>query len=413
MKNLMTRGRWKPALALALLLTVGTLSSLPAWASGSISRLRERESRVLTRQNYLQEQIERADQVETGLLVKISNLDRSRMNTEAEVLSLDSDIAALDLRIAATHDLLRASNQRLARFTDELQSTLRKLDARTKLFTARAVATYKAGPTGDLDAMLSSQSFGDLVDTYTYYQSALSEDTSLIDQIQHLRDETESDRSAVLNQQKTIVAATDKLRSDRRVVALQRRHKRQTVASLKSLISQKHTAVTRIESKKAELEQAAAENARESAQVESLLQAATVGLTGPAPIGGGQLLWPAVGPITSPFGWRIHPIFHTRTLHTGIDIGAPYGARVSAADAGTVEYAGTMSGYGNVVVIDHGEGLATLYGHLSAYAVRVGQSVRRGASIANVGCTGYCTGPHLHFEVRLSGQPVDPIPYLQ
>jgi murein DD-endopeptidase MepM/ murein hydrolase activator NlpD len=143
------------------------------------------------------------------------------------------------------------------------------------------------------------------------------------------------------------------------------------------------------------------------------LQAATFGVSGVAPSAGGQLLWPAVGPITSPFGWRIHPIFGTRELHTGIDIGAPDGSTVSAAAAGTVEFAGTMTGYGNVLVIDHGGGLATLYGHLSFYSVAVGQVVARGEPIGNVGCTGYCTGPHLHFEVRLSGTPVDPMPFLQ
>ena len=100
-------------------------------------------------------------------------------------------------------------------------------------------------------------------------------------------------------------------------------------------------------------------------------------------------------------------------MHTGIDIGASYGAPVISADAGTVAYVGAMSGYGNVVVIDHGGGLATTYNHLSAFGVSSGQTVGRGVYIANVGCTGYCTGPHLHFEVRINGSPVDPMPYLQ
>ncbi len=180
---------------------------------------------------------------------------------------------------------------------------------------------------------------------------------------------------------------------------------------LRSLIAKKHHAVAQIESKKTVLKHAIVENARESNQIETLLQAASVRYAGRNR--GGQLLWPAIGPITSPFGWRIHPIFGTREFHPGVDIGAPYGSTVIAADAGVIEFAGVMTGYGNVVVIDHGGGLATLYGHLSAYAVAVGQNVGRGAPIANVGCTGYCTGPHLHFEVRINGVPVDPMPYLQ
>jgi murein DD-endopeptidase MepM/ murein hydrolase activator NlpD len=116
--------------------------------------------------------------------------------------------------------------------------------------------------------------------------------------------------------------------------------------------------------------------------------------------------------VVSPFGWRIHPIFHDRRLHTGIDIGAPYGATVVSGDSGTVVFAGVMSGYGNVVLIDHGDGFATMYAHLSAYSVGYGSVVGRGVPIANVGCTGFCTGPHLHFEVRINGTPVDPMPYL-
>jgi murein DD-endopeptidase MepM/ murein hydrolase activator NlpD len=124
-------------------------------------------------------------------------------------------------------------------------------------------------------------------------------------------------------------------------------------------------------------------------------------------------MWPANGPLTSGFGYRVHPIFGYSKMHTGIDIGAPYGSPVWAADTGTVAYVGTMSGYGNVVAIDHGGGLATTYNHLSSFHVSNGQSVSRGTQIGAVGCTGYCTGPHLHFEVRVGGNPVDPMPYLR
>jgi murein DD-endopeptidase MepM/ murein hydrolase activator NlpD len=143
------------------------------------------------------------------------------------------------------------------------------------------------------------------------------------------------------------------------------------------------------------------------------LLAAASSSNGQFPTGGGQLLWPAAGPMTSAYGYRTHPIFGDTRLHAGIDIGAAYGAPVIASDSGSVVFAGVMSGYGNAIVIDHGGGLATTYNHLSAFTVSSGQSVRRGAQIGAVGCTGYCTGPHLHFEVRVDGAPVDPMPYLQ
>ena len=127
--------------------------------------------------------------------------------------------------------------------------------------------------------------------------------------------------------------------------------------------------------------------------------------SGAAPSASG-FIWPASGPVTSPFGWR------WGRMHEGIDIGAPYGAPIVAAAAGTVIYCGWMSGYGNLVAIDHGGGISTAYGHQSSIAVACGQHVDQGQTIGYVGSTGHSTGPHLHFEVRVNGSPVDPLGYL-
>jgi len=117
-------------------------------------------------------------------------------------------------------------------------------------------------------------------------------------------------------------------------------------------------------------------------------------------------------PITSGFGARVHPIFHTVRMHTGLDFGAGYGTPIRAGADGTVVKAGSLGGYGNATVIDHGRGMATLYGHQSRILVHEGQTVKRGEVIGLVGATGFATGPHLHFEVRIDGTPVDPRPYL-
>jgi murein DD-endopeptidase MepM/ murein hydrolase activator NlpD len=121
---------------------------------------------------------------------------------------------------------------------------------------------------------------------------------------------------------------------------------------------------------------------------------------------------PVPGAITSGFGYRMHPIFHVRKLHTGVDMHAGMGESIKAAAAGTVVFAGWRGGYGKCVIIDHGGGLATLYAHQSEILVSVGQVVKRGVVIGKVGSTGYSTGPHLHFEVRVNGTPVDPVGYL-
>ena len=129
----------------------------------------------------------------------------------------------------------------------------------------------------------------------------------------------------------------------------------------------------------------------------------------------GSMLWPCPSchTITSEFGWRYHPIYHTQKYHSGVDIGASYGATIVAADGGTVITAGAVSGYGNCVVINHGNGITTLYGHMSSIAVSSGQKVSKGQTIGYVGSTGNSTGPHLHFEVQVNDEKVDPTQYVQ
>lgn len=140
-------------------------------------------------------------------------------------------------------------------------------------------------------------------------------------------------------------------------------------------------------------------------------QMSSAGYSG-APAGTGGMIWPISGPITSEFGWRTHPIFGTARFHSGLDIGGDYGMPIYAAASGTVIYAGWISGYGNAVIIDHGGGVTTLYGHNDSLNVSEGENVAQGQVIAMCGSTGNSTGPHCHFEVRENGEPVSPYGYL-
>ena len=127
---------------------------------------------------------------------------------------------------------------------------------------------------------------------------------------------------------------------------------------------------------------------------------------------GGGMIWPISGPITSEFGWRTHPIFGSARFHSGLDIGGDYGMPIHAAASGVVIEAGWIGGYGNTIMIEHGSGIVTLYGHNESLAVSVGQQVSQGEVVAYCGSTGNSTGPHCHFEVRLNGEPVSPWDYL-
>ena len=187
--------------------------------------------------------------------------------------------------------------------------------------------------------------------------------------------------------------------------------------NIQSAISRNEKMINRLKTDRATWEKSERELARQSKQLEDMINktvtknAKTTSITT-----SGNFVRPVGGPITSPYGSRIHPIFKKQIFHSGIDIGAPYGANVKAANSGKVIFTGWYGGYGKVVIIDHGKvngvPTTTLYAHLSSYRVSKGASVYRGQVIANIGTTGYSTGPHLHFEVRRNGATTNPLNYV-
>lgn len=390
--------------ALALIAALAAAAVAPA-AAGPQDRLRRNEERL--------ERIDRRQAVldaqEGSALDRLAVIDAARSEAEGHLARLDSRLHRLDDEIRETRDELAVAQHRLALISDALLDIQGRLVARTDVFTERAVAAYMSGPSAYLDGLFESATFAEALDWSRYQQSALDSDSELIEEIEVLRDETDVRRELVEQKRGEIASEKLKLERSRSSVAALRAEKAEVLAVREAAAAAKRTVLADIRAHQTKLQRAEDQLERDSASIEALLSGSSSGL----PTGGGQLLWPANGPVTSPFGYRTHPIFGGTRLHSGIDIGAPYGAPVIAADGGTVVFAGVMSGYGNAIVVDHGGGLATTYNHLSAFGVSDGQRVGRGQYVAAVGCTGYCTGPHLHFEVRVNGTPVDPMPYLR
>jgi murein DD-endopeptidase MepM/ murein hydrolase activator NlpD len=402
-------GRRRRAAAAVAFLLLGLIgAALPAAADprGELQDIQERKARV-----QQQRQLKAAQAQKLGSRVQV--LDRRRAAVEAQVDKLNSRVAEIDARINDVSEELSRAQRDIGLLTEELQDVLRRLDRRTDLFTRRAVAAYKAGPTAYLDSLLGSESMNELIERQEYYESALDSDSALVTQIQVLRDETDLKRDRIIEEEERIAAAKQRLESDRAEIAAVRNARADVLASREAVVSEKAGLLAQVKKDEARLARLEAQLAQDEQRLTSILQSQGSSTSGAFPVGGGQLAWPAAGPITSPYGYRTHPIFGDQRLHTGVDIGAPYGAPVVASDDGRVVFAGVMSGYGNAIVVDHGGGLATTYNHLSAFFVGSGQQVGRGSSIGAVGCSGYCTGPHLHFEVRINGSPVDPMPYLQ
>lgn len=404
----LSKGRRSPragwgAVAGLLLLAI----ALPAAADpgSELEEVRERKSQV---EAAKEEKLAKAADVTD----RVAELDAEREKVQAKVEALSTEVAALDADISKTERKLSTAQKQLAILEAELDQIERRLQRRGDLLADRVVEAYKQGPTGYLDSLLSSSDFSELIDRIEYQASAMDSESELITKIEVLQHETEAREELAEEKKLEIAAVKAGLEADRAVLDQKRDERAAVLAQKEAVLSEKRTLLADLRSDARKLAALEAQLAADESRLVSIIQAAPTS-AGPAPVGGGQLLMPAAGPITSPYGYRTHPIFGDQRLHTGIDIGAGYGAPVVAADAGTVVFAGTMSGYGNVLAIDHGGGLSTTYNHLSAFYVGSGQSVGRGTTIGAVGCTGYCTGPHLHFEVRVNGSPVDPMPYLQ
>jgi murein DD-endopeptidase MepM/ murein hydrolase activator NlpD len=405
--------RWMKGLLLHKAAVVALLGAMVALAVPAAADPRDRLEEIQRRKEEVRATIGRLDARADELLGQIGVVDQRVARVETEVQSLDARISDLNSEIAAVKKRLTAAQLELTFLTEQLQAVLGRLDQRTDLFTERARAAYMAGPTAYVDGLLSSEDFGDLIDRTAYYESALDADSRLVQQIEVLRDETETQREVVEEKREKIIAAKVALEADRAELAQILQERASVLAARRAVLAEKRGLLGEVKSKRSAGQQILDQLDRESQQIQSLLAAQASSVSGPLPTGGGQLAWPAAGPVISGFGPRTHPIFGDTRMHTGIDIGAPYGAPVVSADDGVVVFAGVMSGYGNAIVVDHGGGLATTYNHLSAFSVSSGQHVGRQVTVGAVGCTGYCTGPHLHFEVRVNGGPVDPMPYLQ
>lgn len=227
----------------------------------------------------------------------------------------------------------------------------------------------------------------------------------------------EADRqilTSLKTQAERIDQQRDQVEQKKNEIALMTQQLQAQKSEFEAQASTQQGLIGRLKTDRKALEAAETQLARDSENITALIQQRIAQQRGSsiALRGTGQMVYPTEGPITSGFGWRMHPILGYERFHSGIDFGVDYGTVIRAADSGRVIFAGWYGGYGNAVIIDHGNGLTTLYGHTSELYVSEGQAVQRGQAIAASGSTGLSTGPHLHFEVRRNGEPVDPMAFL-
>jgi murein DD-endopeptidase MepM/ murein hydrolase activator NlpD len=385
-------------LIIAAVLTAVALGLLPALSGaapqGDLARTRAKISTAKKQKASLNDQIAKLD----GRLTAIDD----------QLTRLRDQIGTVDQRLSTTRTKLEVLQEQLRLKRLELKAAENKLTLGQADFEQRVVIAYKTSDLSYVDVVMAATSFEDLVSRLSVVRDLIGGNNRLVGDYEAQRDSVAREKVAIAEKESGVhKAVADLQQQSDQLAALQAAQAAQKAASL-AMRQQKHTKLAAVNSNLALLEQQENQMLAESSSLTGVINGASGGGGGT-----GSLMWPVSGPVTSPFGWRMHPILHVRKFHTGIDIGVGYGVPIHAADAGTVIYATWMSGYGNVIIIDHGGGISTLYAHQSSLAVGNGAHVSRGQVVGYVGSTGFSTGPHLHFEVRVNGNPVDPMGYLR
>jgi murein DD-endopeptidase MepM/ murein hydrolase activator NlpD len=365
--------------------------------------LSDRKDALDSRISGLQDQIARAKAKEHVLTGDISA-------ASSRIGALAGDIDTLTAKVNALEHDLAVHRSRLARLEARLRDqteTLHRLarehaEAQARL-EERLVQLYETDEATELEILLQVNSLSDLLEQLDYFHSIGQEDKRIADTIKRLQGEmrvarqlTAATRAEVADATAILAKKTDEQRAARDQLVAER-------SALAAARSDKQAILANVRQERhGDEEDLAAMQAASNAIASQIRSQGSSGTGAPSASG---LIWPVSGPITSGFGWR------WGRMHEGIDIGAACGTPIHAAASGTVVFSGWMDGYGNFVIIDHGNGLATAYGHQSAIYVSGGH-VSQGQVIGAVGSTGHSTGCHLHFEVRVNGTPVDPLNYL-
>ena len=401
------------------------LASSPTSASGaeSGSQVRSRQG-PQARQNEikqdlrtLRDEVSEASEEEAALLDHLDQVQERRRKLDARVGALNRQVVGAEKEAQTAESTLERVQSDFVRAQTQLALENEALARAHDRLRSRAVAAYVSNPSSNAaELMLQARNLREIAATAGYLSTVVEVQRVAVRRYTERRDATEALRASVEAQKDAAKRQRDVVVNRLSDLEALRAEQEAVRAQVLSDEAEHARLLEEVQRRKSEFEAQIAALRAESATVVALLQALQVGLpsiAGAAAPVPGRLATPVPGTaLTSLFGSRLHPIFGTVRMHDGIDFGAPQGSPIRAAAAGTVISAGARGGYGNATIVDHGGGLATLYAHQSELLVAPGMVVAAGQVIGLVGSTGFSTGPHLHFEVRVSGQPVDPLLYL-
>ena len=318
---------------------------------------------------------------------------------QSRLEALKRNVRVTDAQIQDNEKKIRQAKNQLQALNTKLQDLVYDLNKKREATSARLRYLQRQQLQRWWITLLSSKDLNQFADRRRQIERIYNGDRKLLAELTQRSDRVDKQRNQTIAQSNEVELLTQKLKYQK--------------ANIESEAVAQQNAIDRLKSDRLALAQAEDRLLEDSRRLSEIILAKVQPYSGLVlPPGTGQLMYPTIGPVTSNFGWRTHPILGTERFHSGIDFGADYGSLVYASERGRVIYADWYGGYGNAVIIDHGNGITTLYGHCSELYVKDCDMVEKGQPISAVGSTGFSTGPHLHFELRANGEPLNPATYL-
>lgn len=368
---------------LLTLVIMSVLSIFPVTAGGSIADMQRKQKQI---ENQIKEIRQKAEE-----------LKGQQKSVQQEIDALDNEIRALSLEVDSYELQKEEITMKIEESKQQIEQLNNEIDNNNSILEDRLRVMYKNGTVGYMEVILKSENLVDALTRMDMIQLIVQSDVELLKSINEQKTQVEALKEQQEIKRLELTAVINNLNAKQNDVMVASRSKEVYMTSLQKDIKemQRQEAAMEAQSKQIEKDILAAQRAVEYA--------------------GGVMLWPVPGQdrVTSNFGGRADPITGVWSSHGGTDIAAPYGTPIVAANSGVVIFAGWHYSYGNYVIIDHGGGIATLYAHCSKLLVTNGQAVSKGDRVALVGSTGYSTGNHLHFEVRINGVRTDAMKYLK
>lgn len=392
------------------MITSAALAALPSTtASASTYSQRQQELQLLIQQK--EARLHTLTHRANDLFGQLQDTNQQLAATQRRLESLSFQLVTARAKLAAIDAQLNVVSAALRDKSAQLEVLLGVLESQQAEVDQHIADIYINAPTGYSQALSQSQDFADVVTANQFAGSVIRNDANVMLKLQQIKDQVEGQKNDIATHEAAIVKARNAQAVELQQIANLQGEQATARAQQHALMAHQNHLLRQVNSQRYSYIKAIQELQRENNLLSAIIRGAQRGQRVIQGVGG-YLKWPVSGPITSPFGWRIHPIYGYRSFHTGIDIGVPMGTIVKAARYGKVIYTGYNGAFGLVVIIDHGNSLATMYAHLSRVFVSPGQSVHTLQSIAASGNTGWSTGPHLHFQVDLQGTPVNPISWL-